>query len=149
MDLDFRKILIAVDDSPYSERAAQAGFSLALLSTGEVIIVHVVDITVASGDMMSGAFAPEIVDSIKESGKQLLETIVSKYGEGVNVMTELIDDRPVQGILEIAKQWKPDLIVMGTHGRTGLDHLLMGSVAEQVVRKSACPVMVVPGPKNR
>jgi nucleotide-binding universal stress UspA family protein len=57
---------------------------------------------------------------------------------------------PVAEILRVAQESKCDLIVMGTHGRTGLAHLLMGSVAEKVVRKAACPVLVVktPFPEN-
>src|SRR3546814_9103714 len=58
------------------------------------------------------------------------------------------DDRPVHGILRIAAEYEPGLIVLGTHGRSGLDHLLMGSVAEQVVRKSRWPVLVVPKPDD-
>lgn len=148
MNLDFRKILIAVDDSPYSERAVQTGYSLARATGAEVTLVHVVDITLTSGDMMSGAFAPEIVASVKESGQQLLKRMMEKYGEGVQTLTDMPDDRPVQGILKVAGEWIPDLLVIGTHGRTGLDHLLMGSVAEQVVRKSGWPVLVVPKPKD-
>lgn len=146
MNLDFRKILIAVDDSPYSDRAVQTGYSLARATGAEVTLVHVVDITLTAGDMMSGAFAPEILQSVKESGESLLAGLSENYGAGVQTRTCMPDDRPVQGILKIAEEWGPDLIVLGTHGRTGLDHLLMGSVAEQVVRKSKWPVLVVPKP---
>src|SRR3546814_1396699 len=73
---------------------------------------------------------------------------VSTYGTGVETRTSMPDDRPVHGILRIAAEYEPGLIVLGTHGRSGLDHLLMGSVAEQVVRKSRWPVLVVPKPRS-
>lgn len=146
MDLDFKKILIAVDDSPFSERAVQTGYRLAHATGAEVTLVHVIDISLAAGDMMSGAFAPEILQSIKEAGKKLLAEMQRQYAGDVPTRTFMPDDRPVQGILKLAEEWQPQLIVMGTHGRTGLGHLLMGSVAEHVVRKSKWPVLVVPKP---
>lgn len=148
MELEFGKILIAVDDSPYSERAVETGYRLARATGAETTLVHVVDIALTAGDMMSGAFAPEILQSVKESGESLLSDMMKKYGTGIQTRIRMPDDRPVQGILKIAEEWEPDLIVLGTHGRTGLDHLLMGSVAEQVVRKSRWPVLVVPKPNT-
>lgn len=144
MNLDFRKILIAVDDSPYSERAVETGYSLARATGAEVMLVHVMDITLTAGDMMSGALAPEIMQTVKESGESLLSSMKKNYGAGINTRTSMPDDRPVHGILQAADEYEPGLVVLGTHGRTGLDHLLMGSVAEQVVRKSRWPVLVVP-----
>ncbi|MFS8616522.1 MAG: universal stress protein [Solitalea sp.] len=146
MDLDFKKILIAVDDSPFSERAVQTGYRLAHATEGEVTLIHVIDITLAAGDMMSGAFAPELLQSVKDSGAKLLADITARYAQDVPTRVLMPEDRPVQGILKIAAEWQPHLIVLGTHGRTGLEHLLMGSVAEQVVRKATCPVLVVPKP---
>lgn len=144
MNLDFKKILIAVDDSPYSARAVGIGFSLARAVGAEVALVHVVDIALMAGDMMSGALAPEIIQTVKESGESLLSEMIKTYGEGVDIKTYMPDDRPVHGILATAEEFQPDLLILGTHGRSGLDHLLMGSVAEHVVRKSSWPVLVVP-----
>ncbi|HYH55601.1 MAG TPA: universal stress protein [Anseongella sp.] len=144
MNLDFRKILIAVDDSPYSISAVKIGFGLARAIGAEVALVHVIDIALTAGDMMSGALAPEIMQTVKESGESLLSEMRDRYGEGIITRTYMPDDRPVHGILKTAEECQPDLIILGTHGRSGLDHLLMGSVAEHVVRKSSWPVLVVP-----
>jgi nucleotide-binding universal stress UspA family protein len=63
-------------------------------------------------------------------------------GEGLTVDTVLVRGTPFREIVEIAQTQQVDLIIMGTHGRTGMAHLLMGSVAERVVRLAPCPVMV-------
>lgn len=144
MNLDFKKILIAADESAYSVRAVQAGYDLARAVGAEVALVHVVDVALSTGDMMSGTYAPEILQTVKESGENLLSKLIAAHGEGVRTLRYMPDDRPVHGILKVAEEYGPDLIVLGTHGRTGLDHLLMGSVAEQVVRRSSIPVLVVP-----
>jgi len=70
-------------------------------------------------------------------------------GENVRAERQLVEGDPVSEILRVAREMPADLIVMGTHGRTGLERLLMGSVAEEVLRKATCPVLTVkrpPGP---
>src|SRR5690606_39915195 len=106
MDLDFKKILIAVDDSPFSERAVQTGYRLAHATEGEVTQIHVIDITLAAGDMMSGAFAPELLQSVKDSGAKLLADITARYAQDVPTRVLMPEDRPVQGILKIAAEWQ-------------------------------------------
>jgi nucleotide-binding universal stress UspA family protein len=66
-------------------------------------------------------------------------------GQGITVHTELVDGIAYKGIADYAAEWKADLIVMGTHGRTGLAHMLTGSVAERVVRTAHCPVLITRG----
>src|SRR5690606_11626016 len=146
MHLDFKKILIAVDDSPFSERAVQTGYRLGPATEGEVTLMRVIDITPAAGDTMTRAFAAELRPSVNDSGATVLAGSTARSAPEVPTRVLMPEDRPVQGILKIAAEWQPHLIVLGTHGRTGLEHLLMGSVAEQVVRKATCPVLVVPKP---
>ncbi len=74
----------------------------------------------------------------------LLTEIENKHGHGINTTYLSIIDTASHGILQQAEEWHADLIVIGTHGRGGLYHFLMGSVAEHVARKSACPVLIVP-----
>src|SRR3546814_8111058 len=91
MHLDFQKILIAVDESPYSERAVQAGYDLARTADAEVMLVHVIDITLAVGDMMGGAMAPEVMDTVRTSGENLLASLKTTYGTGVETRTSMPD----------------------------------------------------------
>lgn len=144
MDTQFNKILIAADDSKHSVAAVATGYALARAAGAEVALVHVVDIAVTTGDVMSGTYVPEMAEAAKESGQQLLADLAKNHAQEVKTDYFVPEDRPVHGILQVAAEWQAELIVIGTHGRTGLNHLLMGSVAEQVVRKAKIPVLVVP-----
>ena len=86
----------------------------------------------------------EAYDNSEENSHLLLKEIENKHSNGINTTYLSIIDTAGHGILQQAEEWKADLIVIGTHGRGGLYHFLMGSVAEHVARKSACPVLIVP-----
>lgn len=93
------------------------------------------------------AASAQVLDQSREHSKQQLEAAAKKYGaRGVSVGTQLLEGSPYQVISELSKQF--DLVVMSTHGRTGLPHLFLGSVAERVVRTASCPVMTVPAHKR-
>ncbi|HUH18855.1 universal stress protein [Albibacterium sp.] len=146
---NFQRILIAIDDSPYSEKAAQYGFHLARLMGAHVALLNVMDppSSTYSGDPLLGQqplVMPEIIDMQEEASKSVLE----RYGSIWNSDNELITfskvGNPRVEILATADEWRADLIILGTHGRTGFDHFISGSVAEGVARRSACPVLIVP-----
>jgi universal stress protein A len=84
-----------------------------------------------------------VIDLTAEVEAQLHEIARQGLKEGVAVDVRVADGEPADAILRMARQEKVDLIVMGTHGRTGLSHLLLGSTAEAVVRAAACPVFTV------
>lgn len=87
---------------------------------------------------------PETTEIQEENSRVMLEEL-SKQFEGVKeVFTFSRIGSPKQEILAVASEWAADLIIMGTHGRTGFDHFISGSVSEAVVRRASCPVLVVP-----
>jgi nucleotide-binding universal stress UspA family protein len=136
---NFQRILIAIDDSPYSEKAAQYGFHLAHLMNAHVALLNVMDPPSAtySGDPLLGQqplVIPEIINIQEEASRSILE----RYGSIWD------SENPRIEILATAEEWKADLIILGTHGRTGFDHFISGSVAEGVARRSVCPVLIVP-----
>ncbi|WP_432708259.1 universal stress protein [Pedobacter sp.] len=86
----------------------------------------------------------ETYDNSEENSHILLQEIEKKYGLGIPTTYLSVVDSAAHGIIEQSDAWGSNLIVIGTYGRTGLYHFLMGSVAEHVARKSACPVLIVP-----
>lgn len=144
--MNYKKILIAVDNSTCAEKAAKTGYEMAALYKAEVALLNIIEPAppVANADF---GFAPvmiDVYDNSLENSNVLLKEIEKKYGNGCKTTYLSILDTATNGILQQAEEWHADLIVIGTHGRTGLNHFLMGSVAEHVARKSACPVLIVP-----
>jgi len=139
-----RKILFPTDFSPYGQEALRWATSLARDTGAVLIIVHVEEPPMAygGGEMYLGA----------EEGdrEELRKTLVQILPTDPKVPYEhkLLVGDPAAAIVETAETENVDFIVMGTHGRTGLTRLLMGSVAEAIVRKAKCPVLTVkhPGP---
>jgi len=148
------KILIAVDDSKYAEHAAEYGFELAHLSKAEVGLVNIVEpLTVPSAgpDSITGAIFeppvitdPELINIQKEVSENVIDRISKHFAGGMKVTRFSEFNNTADGILECSRHFKADLVVIGTHSRTGFDRLFMGSIAEDVVRHSVVPVLVVP-----
>ena len=149
------KILIGIDDSRHAEHAAEYGFDIAHKFGAAVGMVNIVEpmIMPSSGsiDPMMGSSLSnatlqdmEILDIQKSQSENIVEQTIKKYAGDMQV-THFTEYGPTaEGIIECSKEFGADLIVIGTHSRSGLDRLLMGSVAEHVVRHSEVPVLVVP-----
>jgi len=137
-----RKILHPTDFSDQSKAAFEVACALARDYGAELIVVHV--------NRPTPIFAPDgiavgvPVEEPYELRGQL--AAVRPADPRVSVEHHLLDGNPADEILKAAKLKGADLIVMGTHGATGLARLLMGSVAEHVLRKAPCPVLTVKGP---
>ena len=137
-----KKILIAVDSGPTSEKVALTGFQLGLQLNAEIAIVSIVD---TEGLMTEGGITPrELADSIKNDCRRSQQMLIDKVFKDYKVWTFVEEGKPFETILKVAEEWDADLIVLGTHGRTGISHLLMGSVAEKVIRHSVIPSFIVP-----
>jgi nucleotide-binding universal stress UspA family protein len=133
-----RKILFPTDFSGYSQPALEMATTLARESGAELIVLHVQDLLVDFGGGEMYFFAePDNKDLIRQ-----LSTVVPTDA-AVPYQHRLVAGQPGLSILQVAEEEGVDMIVMGTHGRTGLSRLLMGSVAEEVVRKAKCPVLTV------
>jgi nucleotide-binding universal stress UspA family protein len=148
----FDRILIATDGSKFSQKASKFGIELAKLSGGRVIIVNAVD----SGRYLSsaglippfGGASPDTIDSVVSSMRDAGEKFTLQVNElarasGVTSERRIVEGNPSEQILKIAEDEMIDLIVMGGIGKTGLEKVLMGSVAERVVRNSKIPVLIV------
>ncbi|HVA99201.1 MAG TPA: universal stress protein [Bacteroidia bacterium] len=141
--MSYSNILIAVDSSEYSLTAAKKGIELALQLHAKIALVFVVDKSKATGNIDAGIMPEEALIVLKKEAEQTLDELV-EMGDEKNVLKFMPEGYPAEEILKTGSIWQADLIVIGTHGRTGVKHLLMGSVAEYVVRHAKTPVMVVP-----
>jgi nucleotide-binding universal stress UspA family protein len=136
------KILIAVDNSSAAEKVATKGLALAQQLNAEITLVSVVDtdFLISDGGVPPNEVAESIKTDLKKSQQVLIDKILGKHKVG----TFVEEGKPYEVILKVADERSADLIIIGTHGRTGLSHLLMGSVAENVVRHSKIPVLIIP-----
>jgi nucleotide-binding universal stress UspA family protein len=150
-----KKILIGIDNSKFAENAVQYGFDIAHKFKAKVGLVHIVEPVsmpyANNNDPILGGsdLSPINVDIINiqdDAAKSMIDNAISKYGDGFDITRFNEFGDTADGIINCSKEFGADLIVIGTHSRTGIDRLLMGSVAEHVVRHSEVPVLVVPLP---
>jgi nucleotide-binding universal stress UspA family protein len=151
MKIQIRKILCPVDFSESSEHALEYAVAFAETYQAELVLVHVMDY--AAIDVLDYPTAFEFSSQINEKLKEISEERLSqltetKRGEYAKVSSRLCTGTPFLELVNIARDEAVDLIVMGTHGRSGLAHVFMGSVAEKVVRKAPCPVLTVKHPEH-
>ncbi|ULQ51923.1 universal stress protein [Flavihumibacter fluvii] len=139
---NIKKILIAVDGGPTSEKVASNGLQLAQQLHAELAVISVLDTTALMSD---GAVTPdELAAILKNDLKNSQQLLVDNIFKDQKVWTFVENGKPVDAILKVADEWEADLIVLGTHGRAGLSHLIMGSVAEKVIRHSTKPILIIP-----
>jgi nucleotide-binding universal stress UspA family protein len=139
----YKKILIAVDSSEFSVNAAKHAIALAAEVGAAVTLLYVVEESKAVSNPDAGFGLTETLLILKKEAEDVLDTI-SKLAGNVPLTRLMPTGDPRVDIISTAAAIEADLIVMGTHGRTGLRHMIIGSVAEYVVRHAAIPVLVVP-----
>ncbi len=142
--MNYKSILIAVDGSDCSKKAAKKGIELANQLSAVAIILYVIDMTGAiNSTAVNGIIDSEMIQAFKDEAERVVSEIRGKnLSERITTLT--VEGIPQYEIKNVAENKKADMIIMGTHGRTGLNHLIMGSVAEFVIRHSKIPVLVMP-----
>lgn len=137
----FEKILIATDGSEKNRAAVEEALRIGRLCGSTVYAVYVMDL-----GAFESASADVVIRDTWTVVQQEAETAlayVRTLAEGVNLETVVLDGKPAAQIVKFAEENKIDLIVIGTRGKRGLERLLLGSVAEQVIRMAPCKVLVV------
>lgn len=141
----FEKILVATDFSEYAEVACDYALTLAVTFDASITVLHVINEPVD----LRGFYVPHISfeqleKEIESGAASMLEKFCSdNLKEFKNYRTMTVTGVPYEEIIRVASELEASLIVIGTHGRTGLDHLIFGSTAERVVRNAPCPVMTI------
>src|SRR5262245_48063345 len=142
-----QRILVPTDFSPASEIALQYAIDMARCWGAETHLVHVVDDLSFAPARPGGGYVsavPELRQAlVGDACDQLSKATERCLAAGVRVSSEVVVGAPARVIVETAASRRTDLIVMGTHGRGALEHLLLGSVAERVVRTAPCAVLTV------
>ncbi|HVR30573.1 MAG TPA: universal stress protein [Thermoanaerobaculia bacterium] len=137
-----RKVLVATDFSETSEGALRWGVEIAREHEAELRLMHALRLPSASTPLVP--IPPDLHLDMQQRAAARLEEVETRLREaGSRVSTEIRDDDPAQGIRVAAEGWGADLVVIGTRGLSGLEHLLLGSVAERVIAVSPCPVLSV------
>lgn len=159
----FQKILIALDDGPISAHAADVGVALGRSLKSDLALIHVVAYPTIAADFANPAIGPigilgmtpstqlpgssEILDIEMENGRKLLNGVRQHLSLEPSIPEYLECGETAAEIAKVANSWPADLIVIGSHGRHGLDRLMLGSVAKSVTRSAPCPVLVIKAPK--
>lgn len=137
-------MLIAVDDSAFAQHVAEVGVELAKSLEAEVGFVHVFQSSVAPGTTW-GVTADTTMEMSEREAKHLL----AEFRERTTIRSDVAEfcesGNAASKIIEVAKKWPADLIVMGSHGRGRIGGLLLGSVSQGVLHYAPCPVLVVRG----
>lgn len=139
-------IVHPTDFSDYSAYAFRLANALAMQQGARLVVVHVLPLPAAVGFEGVAIMPPAPADFKEVIEERLRTTCPADRNVPANYFVE--EGIPADTILSVAKKWNADMIVMGTHGRTGLGRLLMGSTAEQVMRRATCPVLTVKSPEK-
>jgi nucleotide-binding universal stress UspA family protein len=149
----YKRILVPVDGSPTSTAGLNEALRLAKNQKARVRLVHIVDERMIFSTAEAGLNIEPVIEALKSGGKRLLARAAKlAASRGVRAETELLENaaRQVADVLVArARRWRADLIVMGTHGRRGVNRLVLGSDAELVVRNSPVPVLLVRSARRR
>jgi universal stress protein A len=145
MTMDIRRILAPTDFSELSTQGLKSALELAQTFGAKLLLLHVVEPPAypVEGIVPSHLGAPLLDDLERQASNELAQILPEVQGSGVDVARRVAVGIPYRKIVEVAEEEKADLIVMTTHGRTGLSHLVMGSVAEKIVRTAPCPVLTM------
>lgn len=146
----YQHILVPTDGSVTSDKALTEAIALARLCGGSIRLLHIVDaLTVAAVADGLASYTDALLPLLREGGQQILDAAqqrVKAAGVGVDAtLREVVAGRVCDLVLEAATAWPADLIVIGTHGRRGVQRLLLGSDAEQILRAATVPVLLVRG----
>ena len=145
----YRRILVPIDGSHTSALGLEEAIRLAKNQHAKLRLVHVVDefALTQNYDGMALINADKLIDSLRDSGRQTIARAIAlarRHGvKAESALFESLSGRVSEHILGEAKKWRADLIVMGTHGRRGVNRLVLGSDAEVVLRSTPVPVLLV------
>lgn len=146
----YQRILVPIDGSATSARGLDEALRLAKLTGAKLKLMHVVDeMSYATGFETYAAYANDLLPQMRANGEKLLQQAragaAERGVEAETLMKETLAVRLADLVIDEAKAWKADLIVIGTHGRRGASRLFLGSDAEQIARSAPVPVLLVRG----
>jgi len=145
--LQLKTILVPVDFSMASERALRYAISLARGDATTVVVLHVYNVPVYNFPDGAILASPDLATRLSDAAQRQLDNMMDMFADsGVKLQAQLREGVARDEILNAAKDFSADMIVLGTHGRSGIRRALLGSVADRVIRMSEVPVLSVRGP---
>ena len=146
--MTYKRILVPVDGSPTSNAGLKEALKLAKDRRAKLCLLHVIDELIVFNTPETAVNIEPIIGELKRGGKRVLEAAARlARAQGIRPESDLRESAGVrvsEVISRQARRWRADLVVMGTHGRRGVNRMLMGSDAELVVRNASMPVLLVP-----
>ena len=147
MTINIRKVLCPIDFSQHADLVVEWAAHLAEEHDSEVILLHAYHLPVEFQQLEGAYLPPDFWSNVKSEADQTLSKFAEELRKsGIDVETVVREGYPASVIIDEAADQSVDLIVIGTHGLSGLKHLLLGSIAERVVQKAHCPVLTVKAP---
>lgn len=147
---NFKRILVCTDFSEAGDHAISHAFRMAADHSAEVILCHIIEPVIVPNPLYAQYYpgelmSPDVLARAEADAKAALEERAPKEGAFASVPRRIVLGRgtPAEELIRLSEELQVDLLVIATHGHTGLKHLLLGSVAERVVRHVKCPVLVV------
>jgi universal stress protein A len=148
--MDIRHILAPTDFSDDSKKALSDALELARMCGAKLSLLHVLEPSPYLGEFTPPTMGADLVSDLERQARaELARVLPEAQAATIAVTRAVVIGSPSQTIVETAAAEHVDLIVMATHGRTGLSHLLIGSVAERVVRTAPCPVLTIRPPAEK
>lgn len=139
-----QKLLVPVDLSGFSEKSVEYAAKLARLTRGTMTLLTIIEDVLPYYELLPIAYPPpDYFATLKETAETKLAKLIEKHAPDIKTEVQVRRGTPTNEIIETAKSGGHDLIVMASHGHSGLEHALLGSVTEKVLRKAPCPVLVV------
>ncbi|HAC62904.1 MAG TPA: hypothetical protein DCF68_05050 [Cyanothece sp. UBA12306] len=137
------KIMIAVDRTAASFKAMDMGFSLAeSLKKPEVLVIHVIDPAWAMGDPDAGILPEQALAKLKRESENFLQQLIKMYSKSLEPIYLILQGKVVTEIIEAAKNYQADILVLGTHSRKGLANLFVEDVVKEIIPHSPCPILL-------
>ncbi|NOT53670.1 MAG: universal stress protein [Deltaproteobacteria bacterium] len=144
--MQIRTILVPTDFSEYADHALTWALQMATDSQAKIVLLHAA-VPISPFAFPDSVYLPELrrveEQMLADAEKRMAECVKKLGSNTVVVETRVVVGAPVTAICQAVSREQADLIIMGSHGRTGLAHVLLGSIAERVVRQASCPVLVV------
>ena len=149
----YQRILVPVDGSHTSTLGLQEAIRIAIDQRARLRIIHVVDELVVAQNFDGYFNTGDLLDALRDAGKKALQNalaLVRKHDlKAESALFEALGGRISEIIVKEAKKWRADLIVMGTHGRRGVNRMVLGSDAEAILRVTPVPVLLVRSPDRK
>jgi nucleotide-binding universal stress UspA family protein len=141
--ISLKKILCPIDHSDCSKEALKYAVSFAMKDEAKLYLLHIIDIRSFNDSLVATSQQIPDEETLEQLKIKLLDCIPEEIRDEMEIEAIVIQGIPFAEIISTAKKKEIDMIVIGSHGRTGIKHMMLGSVSEKVVRKAPCPVLTV------